>query len=173
MKKLIVLSLVAAMASFASAAIVLTVGTESGQVGTYVGQDIVSTGSLSVSAVTADSVVSYDIALTIDNGTGGDLALVASGTNFPGAGGTWMFGNTWTGTPDETTARLSGGAWMAVAADTACFDSLVITGTKGTVNLVEVLPDGTTQVLGTFNVVPEPLTMSLLGLGGLFLRRRK
>ena len=28
-------------------------------------------------------------------------------------------------------------------------------------------------VLGTKTYVPEPMTMALLGLGGLFLRRRK
>ena len=44
----------------------------------------------------------------------------------------------------------------------------------GTINLSELAPgSGIVDTLAFEVVVPEPMTMALLGLGGLFLRRRK
>jgi hypothetical protein len=39
--------------------------------------------------------------------------------------------------------------------------------------LITLLDTGTGEVLDTQAIVPEPITLALLGLGGLFLRRRK
>ena len=152
MKKLIVLSLVVAMASLATASLVYTPDLSTDQA-----------SPVTLSAVLGESSVNYAVEITVT----GDLVIDLSGASFPGAGSVWMFGNGITGTATETWARLTGGAYMANAAGTACFDGVVITGTSGTVTLKE--DNGT---ITTFEV-PEPMTMGLLGLGGLFLRRRK
>ena len=39
--------------------------------------------------------------------------------------------------------------------------------------MVYLLNPDTLEIMGTAKIVPEPITIALLGLGGLFLRRRK
>jgi hypothetical protein len=49
-------------------------------------------------------------------------------------------------------------------------DGITLSGTGGTLDLIDA---DTFTTLQSVTVVPEPMTIALLGLGGLFLRRRK
>lgn len=160
MKKLLVLSLVLGFASLASAGLVYSVNGE-----TFV-EGMTVAGPVTLSAVMGESGKAYTLQVTVD----GDLTLDTSATEFPGNGSTWMFGNKFVdGTVTETAARLTGGAFMDVAAGTEAFSGLVVNGTSGTITL----EDAITGVVSTITVVPEPATMALLGLGALVLRRKK
>ena len=152
MKKLTVLSLVMAMASLATASLVYTPDLSTDQA-----------SPVTLSAVLGEASVNYAVEITVT----GDLVIDVSGASFPGAGSFWVFGNGITGTATDTWVRLTGGAYMANAAGTACFDGVVITGTCGTVTLRE--DNGT--VISPY--IPEPMTIGLVGVGMLFLRHRK
>jgi len=63
------------------------------------------------------------------------------------------------------------GGYLPIAGDWYVFDLSLVPGTTGLIDLFN-LEEGMTPV-GTLEVVPEPATIALLGLGGLLLRRRK
>lgn len=162
MKKLMVLSLVLGMATLASAGLSLSV----------VDNQIVinlDAGSL--------NLISYDVAVTIDAG-----AFDSAGANVNPSGKGWM-------TPAKIAAQ-SAQSFRVTAADIQMFGGkgleapnqiltgLFVTDAKEyTVVLYSydaAFADGSNMTGELARVVvPEPITMGLLSLGALFIRRRK
>ena len=166
MKKLMILSLVMAIGGLASASLL---DIKVGDLAVADGLEVISDGSLALSAVTAVDTVGYDLTISVT----GDLALVTDGTEFPGEGTTWMFGNKFVGAPTAAQARVTGGAFMAVAAGTPAFGNLIVAGQRGTIIFDELDVNTQERIVTEVSVIPEPMTMGLLGVGALFLRRRK
>ena len=183
MKKLLALALVFGMASLATAGLTLDISATEVNPGDLVTVTVVqdvaniigSGGEIFVN-FTGDlqSVTNLTTGFLADPVTGdppmgwmwtfdGGVAEVPSGFWFskvgaagfgtPGVGSFSLMGQPYTGTvafsfiATETTDLVFQGVW----------DTVDISGTLG----------------GAVNVIPEPMTMALLGLGGLFLRRRR
>jgi len=160
MKKLLVLVLVLAMASLANAVV-------------WTGAYNAGTGIVSVSITENAGQMYLALALTDGSGT---LSLFAKGTDAPvdsamsftmgsgmdfegyGEGEIWAMAHLTTGTP-----VFNDGQWL-VATYTG--------STPATATMYEFDGSATFTEMGDI-LIPEPITMSLLGLGGLFLRRRK
>lgn len=167
MKNLTISILILTVVSLASADLTLTIEGNDYSTADLDGLLIETDGCLDVSAVMANSGICFDIMFTV---LSGDLVLDKIPEFDP------LFWTTWIG--DEyvplpgNMIRISGGSFTAAPAGTHCFEGLTITGTSGFVQVEEILSDGITVVTSVFEV-PEPMTIGLLGLGGLFLRRRK
>ena len=159
MKKLLVLMLVLVMAASASAAISDYKATLSGTTLTIVG--------LNASAsFTGDWIGTYDMSTVFS----GPVAKVGSVGDY-NAGSTSNIlldvGATYTGIIIDVGDGLASdpvvlGDWFTVQYSGSVGDILTVEENPGSVFV------GTLEVL-----VPEPMTIALLGLGGLFLRRKK
>jgi len=168
MKKLIVLMLVLGLASAANAALTISLDPS--------GAAVLPAGNYDVDVVSNEDDTPWELYVGVDNLTYGDITGVAK---LAAAG-------------EQATVTAIGDAgtmfdiYRLVASDMSDpFDSVKM-GTQFTVtvnftgaaigeDLKLVLMDANLNEVDsrTFLGVPEPMTIALLGLGGLFLRRRK
>ena len=181
MKKLLVLLMVLGMASFASADLIFTVD------GAPQPDEIVlapsETIELDLHLADGQNVLRYQLMYELTNE---QAEFLIDGTTFPWQSVAPGKINDW----DKDGNIIS---WVEIAADNLfsagsgpldlmqgllihCLDEtpvdLIITVSNPTVINGEEIPIGT--VVHTMHIEqPEPMTIALLGLGGLFLRRRK
>jgi len=176
MKKLLVLLMVLGLVSSAQASLSLSLSATTVAVNGTVTAGVVSTDD---SAWIGDFVLSEDLSgwttspvadyvspvtwsfiKTAGTGSAGDSG---SATVFPGYANVWTLG--------------AGGITVLPSAGTQF--SISIKGTQaGTIYIslqqdADPYPEISTNGPLTLTVTPEPMTLALLGLGGLFLRRRK
>jgi len=171
MRSLLVCLAVVLMAGFVSAS-TITLTTPSGTTDVFAGDTITVTasdaaggfGGFGSFTINVDNVADF-VSGWINPGCGGmiptGMTPVVAGTGFNAV---------MAGIPFATTP--TGDIWSItfdVAASAMAGDVITIAHTSGSWN------NAFSGVVATqtLNVVPEPMTLALLGLGGLFLRRRK
>ena len=169
MRKLLILTMVLGMASLASATVTITGPTDVLAGNTY---------SYSISGTSADTA-GYQAYIYVDYpGNPGGAVLSSVGMNATNLTGVFSGYDT-TYLPDgfQFFAGNSPGTTEVFAGEWFTFDMAIPAGAEVddvfSFDTLDgdwiVLQDGALAV----TVVPEPITMALLGLGGLFLRRRK
>ena len=171
MRRLLVLMLVLGIASAASAATVAvytntTQGVDALTNDAAIGDTIVITVGLDAASAGGSAGFSIDV----DHSTGGVAAVlgvwtmppVASVAPFPPTGESFILGNGIIGLPANPGDYFS--ATFQVPASALGLD--IDVAYNGSIA-------GGTPAGAKLPVIPEPITIALLGLGGLFLRRRK
>ena len=186
MKKLVMLALVLSMASLATAGLEISIDGIQGLAGKS-GTIATPMTSASLDVYTADGFGAF---------TAGNLALIAvddtmgtiDGTGYTSpvafnlvgqvedfasvanpAGSTGVFGGFFSAAAQPAGQVLYDNIiWNALADGDTTIELWEITDTGGDNWVLSALLDSV-----VLNQVPEPMTMALLGLGGLFLRRRK
>jgi len=165
MKKLLILTLVLGMATTANAVIV-----QLGAGGVTNGAGVDMTTNLTVVEVVSDTSAENYIA-----------AILAPDVSLLDISSISILGNAGTdATVDDYADALGVGTHIYVisALDMSPPLDSIVAGIQFNVNTtgfgqVQVLTEDLGTVLDTVTVIPEPATMLLIGLGGLFLRRRR
>ena len=155
MKKMIAIVMVLGMASLASAGLIMTLDTVVVADGANVLPGVfglvadapVPTFDITITfeGVTFTNPTSYPVSFDLASGVVVDPALA----------------------PNQI--RLSGSQLFNAPKAGILYDGIVLGGE----GVVTVYDNFNKVALGSINVIPEPMTLGLLGLGGLFLRRRK
>ncbi len=166
MKKLMVLSLVLAVASLANAGLTLVdlgggaVGIASDAKGAWDGYFASSSNLVIVeSGLTAEGNKNLSFVENLGPQKGSDLALPELGS----------FNMLWVNVASSNSADpvVEGTHFSAL------FSGVTFGDKDMGLGRVDLLSNDLSSVLATLYVVPEPMTMGLLSLGALFIRRRK
>lgn len=161
MKKLLVLMLVLGMSSLANATIEMAVD------GTPTDETPLTSFTLSAELTSGD-VLRYDIGFKIIGGGAFDISAISFPTSMDLPGkvevkpGYELF---------VTQAQIFS---PAVPAPATLADGIGFSGGvqgQTTIEMWDTTGEG--ALVGTLTVIPEPMTIALLGLGGLFLLRRR
>jgi len=181
MRKLLILMLVLGMASMAMATPTITVSNTTPQPGDTIQVYITGTAAeASTDGVTGTGGWSGVLAINYAayGYTGGSPYLTISPpptiTTYAGgmAGAITStaveFIAAAAGTPWDETTDVDIGLWFTYDVDVS---ATALDGDSEVIDLLDNALANVGQV--TINIIPEPMTMALLGLGGLFLRRRK
>ena len=189
MKKLLILMLVLGMSSFASAALTDVFSVVDTTAGSP--YDALDTVNLKVVLNAGYEIDGYKLGLTASSaGTAaGDFFTVGTNVVSQIAGGSFESDSVTTSAVDATDLNLLGiwaGAadvmWdFGITVTTADGENLTITlastgtGSRYRTTGGDWITYGGGETLDTIDLAttPEPITIALLGLGGLFLRRRK
>jgi len=165
MRKMLVLILVLGLTSAANAMLI----TVDGQEGDAFDVDITST--ITVVSEDASSWLGYII---VEEGGAGSLENTVILNAAGDSGAATAYAEAGWGTGYELTAAMSPtGVPVLAAGSQFSFDYIGTVGDTATISLF-VDPEFTTPVASVnVTVVPEPMTVVLLGLGALFLRRRR
>ena len=167
MKKLIVLSMVVAMASLATAGLSLSLS-GAGVVDTGAGTYTMLEGSTAVITVSGSGSAYYTyLALTGDVAVTADAAI-ATPVALAGAGDMASVGSSY-----GWLLTAAGGPAGPVAAGAQFTADITATGPLDAVIGVTTYSNTGSNPGMAITIVPEPMTLGLLGLGGLFLRRKK
>jgi hypothetical protein len=179
MRKLLVLMLVLGMASLAAAVPTITVSNATPVNGETIQVYITGTAAdANPDGSTAtggwSGFVAIDYATFGPTGGSTYLSLGANPAVTPEAGGYAQYS---TSSALEYFAAIPLLPWAeATDVDAGLWFTydVLVTGVDGDSELIDLLDNGLGIVTSVqIDIIPEPMTMALLGLGGLFLRRRK
>ena len=181
MRKLLVLSLVLGMASLASAVPVLTVSDANPTVGDtfylYVtGTAADASQNMSPAGGGYASMITLDYANYASSANANpyiSMNVVPTSVE-TAAGGSVANGSTY-GNANFTAGPAAGDWAEGTDVDAGLWFTYELTADAEGLTQIGLTADWGSAEIGAIsvNVVPEPMTMALLGLGGLFLRRRK
>jgi hypothetical protein len=170
MKKLLVLILVLGLSSIANAeltAIELDVdGSHAGATITVVTGDTISLEMYSGNTDSGSAYLNLE-----DNGlyTLANPQVTTNAGDMGGYKGPYSYGGY-----DYYSITVSKSGVGTITAGTMFLIDFTAGSSTGTVDVILQKFEGTTTMdTTTVNIVPEPMTIALLGLGGLFLRRRR